>query len=114
MPENKQPFIKPGMNVRILNERGIGGDTRFFNPETGEELFKGRVAYPVKIDISDNGPVKVELLLRRVPVDLIGTVVGMKITEDAYFIEVNPEEFDVVVWETSQDGLKRVYFERKK
>lgn len=110
---DEKPQIKPGMKLRILNEHGRGRATRFFEVETGVELMPSGVAYPVKIDIPDGNTVNIELTMYRIPIDLVGIVVGMKMTEQCYSIEINPAEYDIVIHD-AKDGLKRVYFERKK
>lgn len=110
---DEKPHIKPGMKLRILNESGHGRATRFFDADSGVEFMPSGVTYPVKLSINDPGPLKVELVMHRVPVDLVGTVVGMKMTDDCYCIEVDPSQWDIRI-QDARDGMKRAYFERKK
>lgn len=110
---DEKPKIKLGMKLRVSNKIGMGGATEFFDVESGERIWYSGITYPVKISIDDASSVNLHLTMTRVPVDLVGTVVGMKMNENSYCIEVNPQEFDVVIQEM-QSGMKRVHFERRK
>lgn len=105
--------IKPGMKLRLLNESGRGRETRFFDADTGVEFMPSGVTYPIKVNIPDSATVNIKLTMHRVPVDLVGTVIGMKMTDDSYYIEVDPAQYDIRVLD-AHNGMKRVYFERKK
>lgn len=108
---DEKPYIQPGTKLRVLNESGRGRATRFFDAESGAEFSPSGVCFPIAIRI-DGDTVKADLTMYRVPVDLVGTVVGMKMTDKTHCIEFDPAKYDVVVKDT-KDGMKRVYFERK-